>query len=136
MGNTHLGYYTVLARLRRGWSVHKTINTPLRHKGGGKTTHGKTGSKEYVAWKAMLGRCFYTGYHAYHRYGGRGISVCERWRTSFEAFLADVGPAPSSSMSLGRLDNDGNYEPGNCCWQTAKQQAANRSTPTRNDRGQ
>ena len=61
----------------------------------------------------MRERCSCPRYQGYDRYGGRGISVCERWQGSFEAFLDDAGAAPSRSHSLGRLDNDGNYEPGN-----------------------
>ena len=131
MGDLRPGYYTMLARLRRGWSVQRAISVPLRHKGRGPTTHGQTGTKEYRAWLSMVARCSDPNYHAWHRYGGRGIGICQCWRASFEAFLADIGPAPSPSMSLGRLDNDGDYEPGNCAWQTAKQQAATRSQPSR-----
>jgi hypothetical protein len=60
----------------------------------------------------------------YRHYGGRGISMCDRWANSFEAFVADMGKCPPHH-SLGRLDNDGHYEPGNCCWQTQKEQLAN-----------
>lgn len=62
----------------------------------------------------------------YEHYGGRGITVCERWRESYPAFLADVGRKPSPQHSLDRIDNDGHYEPGNVRWATAKQQANNR----------
>ena len=126
-----IGYYTLLARIRRGWSAEKALETPVCYTGGGRKTHGKTGTKEHRAWKSMLGRCRYQKYIAYDRYGGRGISVCERWQERFEDFLADVGPAPSPHHSLGRVDNDGDYEPGNVVWQTGSEQAKNRASPRR-----
>jgi hypothetical protein len=84
-------------------------------------------SKEYRAWLAMRNRCYRPKDKKYHRYGGRGISVCARWHI-FENFLSDVGFAPSPKHTLGRIENDGNYEPGNVEWQTTKTQGNNTST--------
>ena len=126
-----LDYYCLAARLRRGWSIEKALETPLRHKGRGPATHGFTGSKEYRAWKAMLGRCYYPGYHAAHRYAGRGLSVCERWRNSFENFILDIGPCPSPDLSLGRMENTVGYQPDNVRWEDHQQQSANRENPRR-----
>lgn len=72
----------------------------------------------------MLGRCQNLTDQAFRDYGGRGIRVCERW-LAFENFYADMGPRPSPKHSIDRIDNDGNYEPGNVRWATVKQQARN-----------
>jgi hypothetical protein len=80
---------------------------------------------EYNAWRHMNQRCYSPNDRKYHLYGGRGIIVCQRWRHDFKAFLEDMGLRPGLGYSLDRIDNNGNYEPSNCRWATAKQQSRN-----------
>lgn len=90
-----------------------------------KIKHGKADSSEYVAWLNMRKRCYDTNAINYHNYGGRGISVCQAWRESFEAFYRDMGDKPEPGHSLDRIDPDGNYEPSNCRWASRAVQNAN-----------
>jgi hypothetical protein len=92
-----------------------------------KGSHEHWGTPEYWAYWNMLQRCYSSKYRCYRRYGGRGITVCARWRESFENFIADMGHKPSPRHTLDRFPSpDGNYEPGNCRWATWKQQANNK----------
>lgn len=88
-------------------------------------THGLYGTTEYRAWAAMIQRCTNPKHPRWVYYGGRGITVCERWRLSFAAFRADMGPKPPKH-ELDRIDNDGNYTPENCRWATLSQSKSNR----------
>lgn len=91
--------------------------------------HGLKHTPEYEAWCHMKRRCYNKNTPQYRDYGGRGITVCDKWLHSFTAFLSDVGKKPTPSHSINRIDNDGNYEPGNVNWATPSEQASNKRKP-------
>lgn len=101
----------------------------VERRGQDSITHGAAiggRTKEYSIWTKMRDRCKPgTGKKSRENYAGRGITVCERWQ-SFENFLADMGPCPSPKHSIDRIDNEGNYEPGNCRWATMTEQGRNK----------
>ena len=83
-------------------------------------------TKEYQTWKSIKQRCNNRNCYTYYKYGYVGIRVCTRWQESYENFLADMGRCPTG-MSLGRVDNNGDYSPENCRWETVDQQVHNKS---------
>lgn len=87
--------------------------------------HGLVGTPEYNSWTAAHARCYNEKNINYKNYGGRGITMCDRWKDSPEKFLEDMGKKPSIYHTIERKNNDGNYEPSNCVWATRKEQRAN-----------
>ena len=137
-GVTHIKYRCVCGKtawmLQSSWSKQQScgcltnsILSKARTIHGHSHPNGSNGSPTYLSWLSMNDRCYYKPHKSYKDYGGRGIKVCERWRFSFVNFLADMGDRPSGK-TIGRLDNDGDYTPGNCAWVTYKEQARNRRT--------
>lgn len=93
-----------------------------------RSTHNKSRTPEYETWHTMKERCLNENHKAYKLYGGRGITICDRWLKGFENFYEDMGNRPSSKYSLDRKNNEQGYNKENCRWATQKEQALNRRT--------
>lgn len=89
------------------------------------TVHGRYGTPAYNSWRGMVSRCTNESQNSYKYYGGRGVTICERWR-EFAAFYEDMGDPPANGYSIDRIDVNGDYEPGNCRWADQATQVRNR----------
>ena len=136
------GKTSISGRKRTTWvcqcSCGNTVETQTASLRGGKTkscgclakeiktTHGKSRTKENKVWRGIKQRCLNPKHKQYPDYGGRGITICDEWKDDFQAFYDCVGKAPYPSASLDRINNDGNYEPGNIRWASKSIQVINR----------
>jgi len=117
--------YYGLGFCNKHWQRFKKYGDPLYVK---MRRHGLRHTPEYKVWDSMIQRCTNKNHTAYHRYGGRGICVWNRWVNSFQTFYEEMGPKPFPKATIDRINNDGNYEPNNCEWVSQLENSRHTST--------
>ncbi len=119
-----ISIYHVIIGHTKSCGCFKIVSPKL---GLSRKTHGKSTTRLYKAWNSMMGRCYSKNAHGYHNYGGRGIFVCNEWKSDYMPFeLWALSNGYESHLTLDRIDVNGNYEPSNCRWITSKEQHSNK----------